>query len=152
GFSGGLDSTVLLHLLAHDPHRHAAGLRAVRVHHGLQADADTWSAHCTRLCAQWNVPLQVLRVEVLTDSGDGIEDAARSARHGAFAGHRRAREWRARARQLGDQAETFLLRALRRSGVNGLAAMRERRDFGDGQLWRPLLQLPRAALEAYARQ
>src|SRR5690606_38149512 len=89
---------------------------------------------------------------VSTDSGEGLEAAARNARHAAFAGQLRAGEWLALAHHLDDQAETFLLRALRGSGVDGLAAMRERRDFGDGQLWRPLLQLPRAALEAYARQ
>ena len=152
GFSGGLDSTVLLHLLAQNPAQRARGLRAIHVHHGLQAAADDWAAHCQRQCEAWQIPLHVAHVQVATNAGNGPEAAARNARHAAFAEHLQAGEWLAVAHHLDDQAETFLLRALRGSGVDGLAAMRERRDFAAGQLWRPLLHTARAALEAYARQ
>jgi len=152
GFSGGLDSTVLLHLLAHAPAARALGLRAVHVHHGLQPAADAWAAHCQRVCDQWQVPLQVVRVQVDVAAGEGLEAAARRARHAAFAGLLQAGERLALAHHRDDQAETFLLRALRGSGVEGLAAMREYREFGAGQLWRPLLRVPRAALEAHARR
>ena len=152
GFSGGLDSTVLLHLLAQDPAQRQRGLRAVHVHHGMQAAADDWVTHCQRQCEAWQIPLHVAHVHVDSDAGNGPEAAARNARHAAFAAHLQAGEWLALAHHLDDQAETFLLRALRGSGVDGLAAMRERRDFAAGQLWRPLLHSPRAALEAHARQ
>ena len=85
GFSGGLDSTVLLHLLATDPDLRRRGLRAIHVHHGLHRDADAWAAHCERECAALGVELQVARVEVDRSSGLGIEGAARVARHRAFA-------------------------------------------------------------------
>lgn len=151
GFSGGLDSTVLLHLLANAGNRHT-GLRAVHVHHGLQAAADDWAAHCQRVCDEWQVPLHVVHVHVDDATGLGPEAAARHARHAAFAGLLQSGEWLALAHHRDDQAETFLLRALRGSGVDGLAAMRERRDFAAGQLWRPLLHVPRTALEVHARQ
>lgn len=151
GLSGGLDSTVLLHLLAHTPRQREAGLRAVHVHHGLQAAADDWAAHCQHACEQWQVPLHIVRVRVDDNTGLGPEAAARHARHAAFAELLRPGEWLALAHHRDDQAETFLLRALRGSGVDGLAAMRERRAFAAGQLWRPLLHAPRAALEAHAR-
>lgn len=151
GFSGGLDSTVLLHLLAHAPARAPGTLRAVHIHHGLQAAADGWETHCRTLCLQWNIPLQVIRVEVPHDSGDGLEAAARKARHHAFMQTMQPGEWLALAHHLDDQAETFLLRALRGSGIDGLAAMRERRAFGPGNLWRPLLTTPRARLLEHAQ-
>ncbi|KRG80983.1 tRNA(Ile)-lysidine synthetase [Stenotrophomonas daejeonensis] len=151
GFSGGLDSTVLLHLLAHAPDRREAGLRAVHVHHGLQAGADDWAAHCQRICDEWQVPLHIIHVQVGDDTGLGPEAAARHARHAAFAELLQTGEWLALAHHRDDQAETFLLRALRGSGSDGLAAMRERRAFAAGQLWRPLLHVPRAALEVHAR-
>ena len=151
GFSGGLDSTVLLHLLAHAPERRPGSVRALHVHHGLQALADAWLPHCSQLCAHWNIPLQMVRVEVPLATGNGPEAAAREARHAAFKAHLQEGEWLALAHHLDDQAETFLLRALRGSGVDGLAAMRERRAFGGGQLWRPLLHVPRADLLAYAQ-
>ena len=144
GLSGGLDSTVLLHLLAHSPLR-ANGLRAIHVHHGLHADADAWAAHCEALCAGFDIPLTVVRVEV-RDNGDGPEASARAARHAAFESELRDGEVIALAHHRDDQAETFLLRALRGSGADGLGAMRAWRAFSRGWLWRPLLAQPREAL------
>jgi tRNA(Ile)-lysidine synthase len=150
-YSGGLDSSVLLHRLAGDPAARARGLRAIHVHHGLHAQAAAWAAHCERTCAAYGVPLQVARVAVERDAGLGVEGAARSARHGAFAAALGIGEVLALAHHRDDQAETFLLRALRGSGVDGLAAMRAWRPYAAGWLWRPLLGAPRDALLAYAR-
>ena len=85
GFSGGLDSTVLLHLLASDADARHAGLRAIHVHHGLHADADAWAAHCQRVCDALGVALSIAHVDVDRASGLGLEGAARDARHRAFA-------------------------------------------------------------------
>lgn len=152
GFSGGLDSTVLLHLLVNAPGRQPGSLRALHVHHGLQTAADDWQQHCTNLCAQWNIQLRVVHVDVPRDAGQGLEAAARDARHAAFKAHLREGEWLALAHHQDDQAETFLLRALRGASVDGLAAMQAKRSFGTNTLWRPLLQVARSALEAYASQ
>ncbi|MDR0182673.1 tRNA lysidine(34) synthetase TilS [Lysobacter arvi] len=147
-FSGGLDSTALLHLLAAARPTH--GLRAIHVHHGLHADADRWSAHCERVCAELGIGLAVIRVNVAT-TGEGPEAAARAARHAAFESALAPGDVLALAHHLDDQAETFLLRALRASGPDGLAAMRRWRAFGAGRMWRPLLDVPREALLAYAQ-
>ncbi len=152
GFSGGLDSTVLLHLLAASPAIRQGGLRAIHVHHGLQPDADAWATHCAAFCAELGIGLMQVRVAVDRASGLGVEGAARDARLAAFADALREGEVLALAHHRDDQAETFLLRALRASGPDGLAAMRPWRAFGRGQLWRPLLQTPRASLLAYARE
>lgn len=151
GYSGGLDSSVLLHALAASPSARERGLRACHVHHGLHPQADAWAAHCARICAGYGLELSVSRVSVARDGGDGPEAAARAARHAAFAAGLGAGEVLALAHHRDDQAETLLLRLLRGSGPDGLAAMREWRDCGLGRLWRPLLALPRAALEAYAQ-
>lgn len=150
GFSGGLDSTVLLHLLAADADIRGNGLRAIHVHHGLHADADAWAAHCQRSCDALDVPLSIVRVDVDGASGLGLEGAARDARHRAFAQALRDDEILALAHHRDDQAETFLLRALRGSGVDGLAAMRPWRAYANGWLWRPLLDVARDALQAHA--
>jgi tRNA(Ile)-lysidine synthase len=151
GFSGGLDSGVLLHLLALQPAMRERGLRAIHVHHGLHADADAWAAHCREICLSLDVPLQVAHVEVARDSGHGVEAAARAARRRALADALNENEVLALAHHRDDQAETFLLRALRASGTDGLAAMRAWRRFGHAWLWRPLLETPRSALLAYAQ-
>lgn len=149
-FSGGLDSAVLLHRLASDPLQRERGLRAVHVHHGLHADADAWSAHCKDACAALGVPLDVRRVTVDRDAGLGPEAAARAARRAAFADVLGDDEVLALAQHRDDQAETFLLRALRASGPEGLAAIRPWRRFARGWMWRPLLETPRARLHVWA--
>lgn len=152
GFSGGLDSMALLHALAQDPAIRTQGLRAIHVHHGLQAHADDWAAHCARFCESIGVPLSIARVSVARDSGDGLEAAARKARYDAFETALAAGEVLVTAHHRDDQAETFLLRALRGSGPDGLAAMRPWRKFAAGRHWRPLLEIPRDGLLAYAQQ
>ena len=151
GYSGGLDSGVLLHRLANDPVLRARGLRAIHVHHGLHADADAWAAHCQRTCATLGVPLAVVHVDVDREAGEGLEAAARQARFAAFSAALDEGDVLVLAHHRDDQAETFLLRALRASGIDGLGAMRDWRRFARGWLWRPLLATPRTALQAYAQ-
>lgn len=149
-FSGGLDSTVLLHLAAADPALRARGLRALHVDHGLHPDSALWAQACGEACAALGIGFHAVRV-VVSDSGEGLEAAARAARHAAFLAHQRDGELFALAHHRDDQAETLLLRLLRGSG-DGLGAMRALRPFGRGAMWRPLLDVPRAHLHAHAVQ
>jgi len=150
GFSGGLDSTALLHILAGDQRVRARGLRAIHVHHGLHPAAGEWAAHCAAFCSGLDVPLSLVPVQVARDSGLGLEGAAREARHAAFAAELRAGETLVLAHHRDDQAETVLLRLLRAAGSDGLAAIRGLREFGRGRLWRPLLDVPRVEVSSYA--
>jgi tRNA(Ile)-lysidine synthase len=151
GFSGGLDSSALLHALSLEPTIRSRGLRALHVDHGLHADADQWATRCERQAATWNLPLQVVQVQVRGDAGLGLEGAAREARYAALLSTLGPGEVLVTAHHQDDQAETFLLRALRASGPEGLGAMRPLRRFGPGWHWRPLLEVGRAHLLAYAR-
>ncbi len=150
GLSGGLDSIALLHALAAE-RASLAGLRAIHVNHGLQADADSWSAHCGACCAELGVELLRVSVQVAAD-GHGIEAAAREARMAAFERALDDGETLVLAQHRDDQAETVLLRLLRGSGTDGMAAMRPQRRFGRGRLVRPLLDVPHAELAAYAER
>ncbi|MGC5702309.1 tRNA lysidine(34) synthetase TilS [Pseudomonas sp. NFXW11] len=150
-FSGGLDSTVLLHVLAGLAQRQPLPpLSAVHVHHGLQAAADAWPGHCQAVCDALGLPLQVIRVEV--QPGASLERAAREARYGAFAGLTAVNELLLTAQHRDDQAETLLFRLLRGAGVRGLAAMPHIRPLGAGHLLRPLLGVSRDELEGYAAE
>ena len=147
GYSGGLDSTVLLHALAHQGFPR---LQVVHVHHGLQSLADDWVRHAEQFCASLDLPLSIEHVAVRSE-GQGIEAAAREARYAAFAGHMHPGDLLVLAHHQDDQAETVLLNLLRGSGPAGLAAMRPLSAFATGYLWRPLLDVPRAELLAYAQ-
>lgn len=149
-YSGGLDSTVLLHLLAGLAEREALPpLSAIHIHHGLQPAADAWPAHCARQCAALGIPLVVVPVQVA--AGASLEQAARQARYAAFVEQLAAGEVLLTGQHRDDQAETLLFRLLRGAGVRGLAGMPAVRPLGAGQLLRPLLACSRAELEAYAR-
>ncbi|WP_313298270.1 tRNA lysidine(34) synthetase TilS [Stenotrophomonas sp.] len=152
GYSGGVDSTVLLHWLWRCAQASGTALRAVHVHHGLQPAADDWVRHCQQQCAALGVELAVHHVQIDDTTGLGLEGAAREARRAAFTAELREGETLALAQHQDDQAETFLLRALRGSGVDGLAAMADNSQLGTHRLWRPLLHAPRTALLDYARQ
>lgn len=145
-FSGGLDSTVLLHLAR----RRGLEPRAVHIHHGLHPDADAWQSHCERVCAAWELPLEVCRVNVV-DIGHGPEAAARDARMQRFRALLGPGDTLLLAQHQDDQVETLLLRALRGAGLEGLGAMAPSRPLGAGRLCRPLLDQPRQALHDYAR-
>ncbi|POF42955.1 tRNA lysidine(34) synthetase TilS [Pseudomonas laurylsulfativorans] len=150
-FSGGLDSTVLLHLLALLAKTQSLpALSAIHVHHGLQAVADAWPEHCRSVCAALGVSLQVVRVQV--QPGASLERAAREARYLAFSDLVQAGEVLLTAQHCDDQAETLLFRLLRGAGVRGLSGMPRQRPLGKGHLLRPLLDVTRAELEAYASE
>ncbi|TXH75404.1 MAG: tRNA lysidine(34) synthetase TilS, partial [Lysobacteraceae bacterium] len=121
----------------------------IHIDHGLHPQAGGWAEHCRRICARVDVPLRIARVEVRHD-GSGPEAAARRARRQAFAEALAQGEVLVLAQHRDDQAETFLLHALRGSGTDGLASMRPWRTFASGWLWRPLLGTSRAALRRYA--
>lgn len=149
-FSGGLDSTVLLHLLARLSSREQfPPLSAIHVHHGLQPVADGWPAHCRSVCEGLGVGLQVVHVRV--EPGPSLERAARDARYAAFGQHLNSGEVLLTAQHRDDQAETLLFRLLRGAGVRGLAGMPKARALAAGWLVRPLLDVGRDELEAYAR-
>jgi len=150
--SGGVDSVVLLHVLAdlrtdNRWGKHAYRLSALHVNHGLSPNADHWAVFCEALCASLNVPCECRCVDVDLESHDGLEGAARRARHAAFAQTVNA-DWILLAHHRDDQAETLLFNLLRGSGLGGAGAMRER----NGRLLRPLLKTTRSMIESYARK
>lgn len=152
-FSGGLDSTVLLHAAArlcadHPGHR----LRAVHVDHQLHDDSGRWSAHCEAAAGRLGVAFQKVAVEVPRRPGQGLEAAARGARYAALGALLAPGELLLTAHHADDQLETVLLALMRGAGLRGLSAMPPGQRFSRGWLVRPLLGFTQAALEAWACQ
>lgn len=147
--SGGLDSVVLLHALA--GLECAPPLIAVHVHHGLSPRAEAWAAACEALCRRLGVTFHCLRVDAAPGRGESPEAAARHARYGALAAFMQPGDGLLTAHHRRDQAETLLLQLLRGSGPAGLAAMPLWQPLGPGWHGRPLLEVDRPQLEAYAR-
>lgn len=150
--SGGLDSMVLLDLLARAAARHRFELRALHVNHQLSPHAARWAAFCRAECRARQVPIKVLRVQV--PRRDSLEAQARALRLAAFADQKA--DWIMTAHHADDQAETVLYRLLRGAGTRGLAGIPVTRPLVAGStgphLLRPLLAVPRATIADYARR
>jgi tRNA(Ile)-lysidine synthase len=158
-FSGGRDSTALLHAVL----RLAAGsglrVAALHVHHGLQPQADRWLEQLRRRCARWtragaSLSFHFQRLEGEPGPGDSVDAWARRGRYAALAemAHAVGSSLVMLAHHRRDQAETFLLQALRGGGAAGLSGM-PRDVVREGITWaRPWRDMPREAIEAYIRQ
>jgi tRNA(Ile)-lysidine synthase len=148
GLSGGIDSVVLLHVLLRRLRIAPARISAIHVNHQISPQAARWAAFCRRWCRELGVKLQVAKVEV--PRGNSTEAAARAARYAVFA--QSGADVLLLAHNRDDQAETLLLQLLRGAGPRGLSAMAVLRP-GTAEMpavLRPLLETPRAAIEAYA--
>jgi tRNA(Ile)-lysidine synthase len=150
GYSGGADSTALLHLLTRLQGAFNLRIRAAHLHHGMRPEADDDVRVCASVCAQLGVPLHVERVDVpaLAQAARiSLEEAGRNARYTFF--ERLARELNAVAVALAhtrdDQIETILINLLRGTGPRGLCGMPYKRD----RIIRPLLDATRAQTHQY---
>lgn len=166
GLSGGLDSQVLAHALQSAAEQDGPPLLAVHIDHGLRSESSQDAQKVEELCASWDLPCTVSRVDVdLWDASlrQGTESAARNARYAALA--RAALDHDtdtiAVAHHLDDQVETVLMRIIGGTGLEGLGGMslvtRRPVPLDPGrpalrrlQIFRPLLDVPRSDLEAYA--
>lgn len=148
GFSGGRDSTALLHALHCHQSRLQFQLSACHVNHGISPQANAWQANCQRYCESLAIPLEILQVDVPRGSPEGLEAAARMQRYAVFGSL--SADWLALGQHQGDQAETVLFNLMRGTGLAGAAGMPETRTIGTGiRLLRPFLGIERKEIDAY---
>ena len=148
--SGGADSCALLAAMMEL--RAALAGRAVRVihvNHNLQPTAASFAERCARLCEHWQVPLTVLAPSLQLMRGRSVEEVAREARYDSLGAALHPEECLLTAHHQQDQAETFVLQALRGAGAKGLSAMPEVRRLLRGWHLRPLLRTTRSELRRY---
>jgi tRNA(Ile)-lysidine synthase len=147
-FSGGLDSTLLLHAL----HRHepALPLSAIHFDHRLHRDSSDWAAHCAAVADSLDILLITESLELGSLTGESLEAVAREARYARLEALIGPGDVVVTAHHADDQLETVLMRLLRGSGVRGLTAIHAIGTLGQGLLARPLLTFTRAEILAEA--
>jgi len=151
-YSGGVDSHVLLHLLASSDLIDLSRLHAIHIDHGLQADSELWVSHCEQVASGLNVDFHCVRVAVNEISKLGLEAAARAVRYQAIADNVPAGDVVLLAQHQEDQAETFLLQLLRGAGVKGLSGMSSDFMLEGKQVVRPLLAISQGEVVVYAQE
>ncbi|QIA63967.1 tRNA lysidine(34) synthetase TilS [Vibrio astriarenae] len=148
--SGGLDSMVLLQLSAAFAREQRLKCCAIHVHHGLSNNADEWAEVCKKVCEQLGVEIITEHVSLDLSHGESVEQLARSARYQALEQHMTPQSLLLTGQHGDDQLETFLLALKRGSGPKGLASMGSISPMASGLMVRPLLNLSRQELEAWA--
>lgn len=152
-YSGGMDSHVLLHALAHlQSIGKIQQLRAIHIDHGLQGASSAWSRHCKQTSDTLGVNCEVISLNLKIPEGESLEAVARDARYTVLKQSLAQGEALLTAHHQNDQAETVLLQLFRGSGVDGLAAMPKAKPFEQGIFLRPLLDYSRQFLEDYAKE
>ena len=154
-YSGGVDSHVLLDMAVQVQQLHQRPIKIIHVHHGLSQYANDWANHVEQVAQAYNVDYVIKRVSVNQQQAS-LEDAARQARYQAINQELVIGDVLLLAHHQQDQAETFLLRLMRGSGVTGLAAMKDSNVVPFNRLtipaWRPLLTVNKNQILAYAQQ
>jgi tRNA(Ile)-lysidine synthase len=156
GYSGGLDSQVLLHALVELINTQQldislSNLHAVHINHGWSKHAQHWEQHCQQECQRLKVDYHAVTINAKPSNGESPEAYARTARYAALAKFIHQNDYLLTAHQQDDQAETLLLQLLRGAGIKGLASMPQLSAFAQGWHFRPLLNIARADLLAYAK-
>ncbi len=149
GFSGGADSSALLHALYESRDKLQAPIHAVHFHHGLNPGADAWQHHCQIFCQQRDISFTSRKLEIKRTNRTSIEEEARNCRYLAIGEILQRGDIYLTAHHADDQAETLFLNLMRGSGVEGLAGIPELRNLGKGWVARPLLNTRRSELESY---
>ena len=153
GFSGGLDSTVLLHALSQlESDKKDFQLSAFHINHQLQKNSDSWECFCQQFCEKYSIDFHSARVIIDNDNNSGTEAAARDARYNAFHEHLGEQELLLTAHHLDDHIETVFLKLLRGTGVEGARGILPLSNFKNLNIVRPLLVFDRDSLLSYAEK
>lgn len=150
-YSGGVDSTVLLHVAASVFLPQGFCVKAIHVNHGLSPNANGWAEHCQETASALPIPLVIEKISDKPSAGDSVEAWAREKRREIFKQVLKPGDILLTAHHAQDQAETVLLQAFRGAGVKGLAAMAPFAQFGAGFKWRPFLSVEKSEIQAYAQ-
>ena len=140
GFSGGPDSSALLHLVSKVDSKFFPNIKAIHINHNLSKNSAVWVEHCKDFCSECNIDLIVESVHINSDGG-GIESAARRARFEVFKNILEENNQILLGHHSDDAAETILMRLLRGTGAEGLNGIKMKRKLGSGILIRPFLDI-----------
>lgn len=150
-YSGGPDSTALLHLLSTVDLNEKAKVQAIHINHNLSKYSDSWERHCIEQCSKLNINLITESVEIKSD-GDGIEAASRKARYKIFENLLNDDDQLLLGHHRDDVAETIFMRLLRGSGPDGMEGPKIKRSIGKGILIRPFLETSKQEILEYLNQ
>jgi len=148
-FSGGLDSSVLLHSLVSIP-EFKEKVFAIHVNHGLSPNSKSWIKHCDKFCSGLGVNFIPLTIEL--ENSKTNENILRKARYEALFSCLKQGDVLCTAHHQDDHIETILFRILRGTGIKGLAGIEKYSQMEGIDLIRPLISYSKKDLLDYANK
>ncbi len=149
--SGGVDSIVLLSEINKQKNKKNFLLTAIHVDHNIHPDSKKWMEFCEDFCKKNNINFISKTLRKSKKKEASLENSLRDARYKffeenlydgiLFMGH-----------HLDDQIETFFLRILRGTGIQGLKSIPKERSLGNGKLVRPFLEVSKENLIFQAKK
>ena len=149
-FSGGVDSTVLLHVMKNIIDEKSQ-IRAIHINHNIVDNSKVWSKTCKSICKNFGIDIEIISLEV-THIGYGLEAAARDERYKKLKEKLYENEYLLTAHHEEDQMETVFLRMARGTGLDGLQGINEKYSFGEGIIFRPMLEVSKTSVMDYAKE
>jgi len=149
-FSGGVDSTVLLHVMKNIIDEKSQ-IRAIHINHNIVDNSKAWTKTCKSICKNFGIDIEIISLE-LTHNGYGLEAAARDERYERLKEKLYENEYLLTAHHEEDQMETVFLRMARGTGLDGLQGINEKYSFGKGIIFRPMLEVSKASVMDYAKE
>ena len=149
-FSGGVDSTVLLHVMKNIIDEKSQ-IRAIHINHNIVDNSKVWTKTCKSICKNFGIDIEIISLEV-THNGYGLEAAARDERYEKLKEKLYENEYLLTAHHEEDQMETVFLRMARGTGLDGLQGINEKYSFGEGIIFRPMLEVSKTSVMDYAKE
>ena len=149
-FSGGMDSTVLLHVMKNIIDEKSQ-IRAIHINHNIVDNSKVWTRTCKSICKNFGIDIEIISLEV-THNGYGLEAAARDERYEKLKEKLYENEYLLTAHHEEDQMETVFLRMARGTGLDGLQGINEKYSFGEGIIFRPMLEVSKTSVMDYAKE
>lgn len=151
-YSGGVDSSVLLHMLHSAKSNYRFSLTALHIDHGIHPQSGSWLEYCSEFCHSLGIKFKSTQLSLSQQFEKISEGDARIARYAWLEAQTEMGDVLLTAHHQNDQAETFLLNLMRGSGARGLSAIQVSRNFGKGLLVRPMLNISRSQILEYAAE
>ena len=151
GYSGGPDSTALVHLLSILNAKQELNLKAIHINHNLSKHSSIWENHCVETCSKLNVNLITKSIEIKVDGG-GLESASRKARYRVFEKILTRDDQLLLGHHIDDVAETLIMRLMRGTGPDGIEGPKLKRSLGQGVLVRPFLGVSKKEILDYLKK
>lgn len=150
-YSGGLDSTVLLHQLLEIKKKYHIQIRAIHINHNLALISKKWTEHCKHICNINNIPLIVEDININKNTNN-IEETLRIKRYNIIYNHLDSNEILLTGHHMNDQCETFILSLKRGSGPTGLSGMSFETLLETKKIVRPFLEKTKKELKLWAEK